>query len=86
MATETKLLGQATCPVRWCTDDAHYKTTKNPRVFNYRCSTGEHWGHLRVDALGATGAHIELEFWAEVNGDESLKAELARAGELMREV
>ena len=84
MATETKSLGEATCPVRGCIDDAYYKTTKNPRVFNYRCSTGEHWGHLRIHALGAIGAHIELEFWAEVNKDERLEAELTRIGELMR--
>ncbi len=59
MAPETKSLGEATCPVRRCSDDAYYRTTKNPRVFNYRCSTGEHWGNLRIDALGAIGAHME---------------------------
>ncbi len=56
------------CPVMRCNDDAFYKTTKNPQVVNYRCRTRQHWGHLRIDALGELGIHMELERWSEEQG------------------
>ncbi len=84
MARGTKVLGSAECPVGRCDDDAHYRTTKNPQVVNYRCRTGKHWGHLRTDALALLGIHMELEHWAEVNEDEGLQDELRRISESMQ--
>lgn len=55
MATGTKSLGEAMCSVIPCSDDAYYKTTKTPRVFNYRCSTGEHWGTYGLMRWASSG-------------------------------
>ena len=84
MATETKSLGEAMCPVTGCNDLAHYRTTKNPQVVNYRCRTRQHWGHLRTDALAEVGIYIQLEAWAEIFEDRPLQDELRRIGESMQ--
>ncbi len=84
MATETKSLWEAMCPVIRCNDEAHYRTTKNPQVLNYRCRTRQHWGHLRPDALAEVGTYIQLEAWAEILEDRPLQDELRRVGESMQ--
>ena len=81
MANDTRSLGEAECPFQWCYEDAHYRSTKNNRVINYRCSTGQHWGNLRIEALGDLGIYRDLEFRAEVTESERIKSGLRpRAG------
>ena len=81
MANETRSLGSAECPVGRCREDAQYRSTKNARVINYRCDTGQHWGNLRIEALGDLGIYRELEFWAEVEENERIKSGLRRRTE-----
>ena len=76
MAKETRSLGEAECPFAQCYEEAAYRSTKNTRVINFRCDTGQHWGNLRIEALGDLGIYRELEFWAEVKEKERIESGL----------